>query len=142
MPEQVLIFSADEVRGGIARKILERNGFEVLLLGRILGLREAIAEHNPRVVILDTYGCIAEEIKQIKNLCQTLRHTLVILLGEPAIILGMEGTGPGNQLCLSDPLDPDLFVTKVREAFSSKAKGTQTETGALEKDLEHLLKLG
>jgi DNA-binding response OmpR family regulator len=137
----VLIFSADELRGGITQKILKRSGFEVLLLSKILGARDTIAKHAPSVVIFDTYGCFSEEINQIRNLCRTLDHTVVIVLGDPSIMDRFEGPGIRKELCLSDPLDPELIASKVKEVFSSKAKEKRSESGALEGDLKHFLKL-
>jgi DNA-binding response OmpR family regulator len=141
VPYPVLIFSADDLRGGITQKRLERSGFEVLLLSKILGARDTIAKHTPSVVILDTFSCFSEEINQIRNLCRTLEHTVVIVLGDPSIIDRFEGPGIRKELCLSDPLDPELIASKVREVFSSKAREKRSESDALEADLKSFLKL-
>ena len=141
MPYPVLIFSADDLRGGITQKRLERSGFEVLLISKILWARDTIAKHTPSVVIFDTSSCFSEEINQIRNLCRTLEHTVVIVLGDPSIIDRFEGPGIRKELCLSDPLDPELIASKVREVFSSKAREKRSENDTLEADLKHFLKL-
>lgn len=141
MSYPVLIFSADELRGGITQKILRRSGFEVLLLSKILGARDTIARHAPSVVIFDTYSCFSEEINQIRNLCRVLDHTAVIVLGDPSIIDRFEGPGIRRELCLSNPLDPELIASKVKGVFSSKAKERRSESDTLESDLKHFLKL-
>ncbi len=140
-PDPVLIFSTDDLRGGITQKRLNRSGFEVLLLSKVLGARDTIAKHAPSVVIFDTYSCFSGEINQIRNLCRTLEHTAVIVLGDPSIIDRFEGPGISKELCLSNPLDPELIASKVSEVFSSKAKEKCSESDALEADLKHFLKL-
>jgi DNA-binding response OmpR family regulator len=141
MSHPVLVFSADKIRGGITQRILKRSGFEVLLLSRILGARAAVANHAPRVVIFDTNSCYSDEINHIKNLCRTLDHTNVIVLGDPSVIEGFEGPGLRKELCLSDPMDPELVATRVREVLYRNAKEKTPEKDSLEQDLEQLLKL-
>ena len=141
MPYPVLVFSADKLRGGITQEILGRSGFEVLLLSKILGSRDTIARHSPSVVILDTHSCSSDEINQIRNLCRILEHTVVIVLGDPSIIDSFEGPGIRKELRLSDPLDPDLIASKVKQVFSSKAKEKRSESDTLESDLKHFLRL-
>ena len=137
----VLIFSIDELRGGITQKVLKRSGFEALLLRMIMGAKNAIAKHAPGVVIFDIGSYLSEEVNQIRNLCGTLEHTPVILLGDRSITDRFEGTGISKELFLSDPLDPELIVAKVKEVFSLKVKEKFSEGDTLEDDLKHFLKL-
>ncbi len=141
MPYPVLIFSADDVRGGITQKRLRRSGFEVLLISKILGARDTIAKHTPGVVIFDTSSCFSEEINQIRNLCRTLEHAVVIMLGDQSIIDRFEGPGIRKELCLSNPLDPELIASKVKEVLSSKAREQRSESDTLEGNLKRFLKL-
>jgi DNA-binding response OmpR family regulator len=141
VPYPVVIFSTDDLRGGITQKILKRSRFEVLLISTMLGARDAIAKHTPSIVIFDTYGCFSEEINRIRNLCRTLEHTVVIVLGDPSIIDRFEGPGIRKGLCLSDPLDPELIASKVKQVFSSKAREKRSESDTLEGNLKHFLKL-
>jgi len=137
----VLIFSIDELRGGITQKVLKRSGFEALLLRMIMGAKNAIAKHAPGVVIFDIGSYLSEEVNQIRNLCGTLEHTPVILLGDRSITDRFEGTGISKELFLLDPLDPELIVAKVKEVFSLKVKEKFSEGDTLEDDLKHFLKL-
>ncbi len=141
MSDLVLIFSIDEIRGGITQKVLKRSGFEALLLRMILGAKNAIAKHAPGVVIFDIGSYLSEEVNQILNLCGTLEHTPVILLGDRSITDRFEGTGIRVELVLSDPLDPELIVAKVKEVLSLKVKEKPSEDDTLEEDLKHFLKL-
>ena len=141
MPYPIIIFSVDELRGGITKKVLERTGFQVLLLNTILGMRERIASHSPDVVIFDTYHCFAEEVRHLKNICGALDNTVVMLLGDPGITEGFQGPNVRRELLLSDPLDPDLIISKVKEVSSSRKEEQDSETNTLEGDLKDFLKL-
>jgi len=141
VPYPIIVFSVDELRGRITKKILERNGFQVLLLNEILGMREKIAEHSPDVVIFDTYHCFAEEVRHLRNLCGALDNTVVMLLGDPAITEGFRGPNIRRDLRLSDPLDPDLIISKVKAASSSKKEEQNPKTDTLEGELKDFLKL-
>ena len=141
MPSSVIIFSTDSLRGGIIQEVLKRSGLESLLAGRVLEAGQAIADNAPRVVIFDTKGIFPDEINLLKNLCRTLRDTAVLVLGDRSIVDTFEGEGIQERLCLSDPLDPDLIASKVKEILSSKAKGKYLQRDSLESDLKQFLKL-
>jgi len=141
MSDLVVIFSTDEIRGGITQEVLKRSGFEALLLPMILGAKDAIAKHAPGVVIFDISSYFSEEVNQIRNLCGTLEHTPVILLGDRSITDRFEGTGIREELFLSDPLDPELIVAKVKEVLSLKVKEKPSESDTLEEDLKDFLNL-
>ena len=136
-----LIFSTDKIRGGIIQKVLKRGGFEALLLRTILGAKDAIVKHAPGIVIFDVSSYFSEEVNQIRNLCGTLEDTPVIVLGDRSITDRFEGTGIRQELVLSDPLDPELIVAKVKEVLSLKVKKSPPEDDTLEEDLKHFLKL-
>lgn len=141
MSSTVLVFSADELRGNIIKKILNRSGFESLFFNRILDAGGAIAQHAPGIVIFDTDSCFLEEINHMRNLCRMLEHTVAIVLGEAAVIDRFEGPFIRKDLCLSDPFDPELIITKVKEIISLQEKKKHAESETLEKDLKHFLNL-
>jgi DNA-binding response OmpR family regulator len=141
VPYPIIVFSVDKLRGGITKKILERNGFRVLLLNEILGMREKIAGHTPDVVIFDTYHCLAEEVRHLKNFCGSVDNTVVMLLGDSAITERFRGPNIRGDLRLSDPLDLDLIVSKVKEVFSSRQDEQNQGTDTLEGELKDFLKL-
>ncbi|MBW2061992.1 MAG: hypothetical protein JRI95_10580 [Deltaproteobacteria bacterium] len=141
MSDTVLIFSIDKLRGGITQKVLKRSGFEALLLPKVFGAIDAIEKHVPGVVIFDASGCFSEEVNQIRNLCETLEHIPVIVFGKWSIIARFEGHGIRKELLISDPLDPELIVAKVKEALSLNLKEKPSERDTLEKDLKAFLNL-
>jgi hypothetical protein len=65
----------------------------------------------------------------------------VIVLGDQSIIDRFEGPGIRKELCLSNPLDPELIASKVKEVFSSKAREQRSESDTLEGNLKRFLKL-
>ncbi|GAH14791.1 unnamed protein product [marine sediment metagenome] len=71
----------------------------------------------------------------------TLEHTPVMLLGDRSITDRFEGSGIREELVLSDPLDPELIVAKVKEALSLKVKEKPSESDTLEEDLKDFLNL-
>ncbi len=141
MASTILVFSTDQLRGNIIKKILNRNGFEFLFFNRILEAGDAIARHTPGIVIFDTDSCFLEETNHLRNLCQTLEHTVTILLGETVVIDRFEGPFTRRDLCLPDPFDPELIITKVKEIISLQEEKRSAENDTLEKDLKHFLNL-
>ncbi len=91
MSSRVLVFSADELRGKIIRKVLDRNGFECLIFNRILETGDDIVQHSPEVAIVDTERCFSEEINHLRNICQTLKREAVIVLGKETVIDRFKG---------------------------------------------------
>ena len=142
MSSRVLVFSADELRGKIIRKVLDRNGFECLIFNRILETGDDIVQHSPEVAIVDTERCFSEEINHLRNICQTLKHAAVIVLGKETVIDRFKGPRMRKVLCLSDPLDPELITSEINNIVSTnKKKWKLTESDGLEKTLKHLLHL-
>ena len=142
MSSRVLVFSADELRGKILEKVLDRNGFECLIFNRILETRDDIVQYSPEVVIVDTERCFSEEINHLKNVCQTLKHETFIVLGKEAVIGHFKGSRIRKSLCLCDPIDPELIAVKIKEIISwKKKKWKLTERDVFEKTLKHLLHL-
>ena len=142
MSSRVLVFSADELRGKILEKVLNRKGFECLIFNRILETVDEIAQHSPEVVIVDTERCISEEINHLRNICQKLKHETVIVLGKETVIDRFKRPRIRNGLCLCDPIDPDLIAAKIEEIIAwKKKKWKLTDRDVIEKNLKHLLHL-
>lgn len=141
MSHPVLIFAADELRGGILREVLKRGNFESLVLKKVLGAGDAILKHAPALVIIDTNSCFPEEIAHLKNLCGILDHLGVILLGDRAVISGFHGPVIREDLCLFGPLDPELLVEKVKQVLAETGQKKGTMGNELEEVLKDVLKL-
>ncbi len=143
MSSQVVIFSLDELRGGIIREILQRTRLKARLYNRATTAKMAITEYNPRVVILDIKGCMPSEISLLANSIQSLDSTQIIVLGDPSVMEAIEGPGIPPLKFLTDPLDPELIAQSVKEALSLPLEEKKQTTGEnLETSLREFLKLG
>ena len=142
MSSGILVFSADDLRGKILKKVLDRNGFECLVFKRILETSDDIYKHSPAVVVIDTERCFSEEVNHLRNICQSLKDVAVIVLGKETVIDRFKGPRMGKVLCLSDPLDPELIISETREIVSGNQRKWKIAQGdGLEKTLKHLLHL-
>ena len=141
MSHPVIIFSADKLRGGLIKDILQRGGINARWDRRILETRDAISEFAPDVVIIDTKSSLSSEIDFLKNLCAMLQDSRVIVLGPPSLIGAFEGPGIREELCLADPLDPDLIVSKVNDILRSRKKNKHVNRSGLENSIKQFLKL-
>lgn len=141
MSTSVLVFSADELRGKIIKKVLSRSGFECLLFNQILEAGGAIARHAPPVVVFDTEGCFSEEVKRLRSICQTLKRAAAIVLGEAAVIEEFKRRRFRKTLCLPDPFDPELIAVKINEITAQK-KRRRAGSDTLEKTLKSFLNIG
>lgn len=142
MSSGILVFSADDLRGKILRKVLDRNSFECQVFKRILETGDDIHKHSAAVVIIDTERCFLEEVNHLRNICQSLKDVAVIVLGKETVIDRFKGPRMRKVLCLSDPLDPELIISEIRKIVSGNQRMWKiTESDGLEKTLKHLLHL-
>jgi len=138
--DRILLFTADVLRGKIIKKVLNRNGLECGVYNHMLAAGDIIAKHAPAVVIFDTQGCFQEEINHLRSICQTLKHTNTMVLGEDCVIDRFKGPRIRKTLCLPDPLDPVLIATKAKEILLRKKK-LFAGNDSLEKTLKSLLNI-
>jgi DNA-binding NtrC family response regulator len=139
---RVLVFSADELRSKILKKVLDRNGFECIIFNRILETHDEIVPYSPEVVIVDTERCFSEEIDHLKNICKKLKYASVIVLGKDTVIDRFRAPFFRKYICLSNPIDLDLIVLKIEKIVSEKRKKWKfTDNDIFEKTLKHLLHL-
>ena len=141
MSYPVIIFSADDIRGGITKQILKQNNIEALGVSRILEARDTIVKHTPVVTIFDTKNALPDEIAFLKNFYRTLKECVVIVLGSTSLMEKFEGSGLDKNVLLADPFDPELIVSTVRKILQSKTKAKSVKRNILEKDLKQFLKL-
>ncbi|MBF0528249.1 MAG: hypothetical protein HQK55_03045 [Deltaproteobacteria bacterium] len=140
MPPQVVIFSPDKLRGGITKEVLRRAGIETLLISKVAKAKGALVADSPQALVLDTMGCLPEEINILLEHCRTLKQTTVILLGRSSLIEAI-AADRGNTIPLSDPLDPELVAEKVKTAMASPPGLNTEEPQDLQADLIEFLRL-
>lgn len=141
MSYPVIIFSADDLRGGITKQILQQNNIKALWVSRILEARDTIVKHTPVVTIFDTKNALPDEIAFLKNFYRTFKECFVLILGNTSLMEKFEGSGLDKNVRLADPFDPELIVSTVKEILQSKTKAKGVKRNILENDLKQFLKL-
>ena len=119
MSHTVTVLSADSIRGSILKKILTNSGFKVLWCKSYYEAKEALDQQVPRVVIFDAKGLYASEVGLLEKLRGHLPDTDIIVLAEASAIPTFAGQGCSRELCLPEPIDPELLLAKVKEIVSS-----------------------
>ncbi|MBF0226364.1 MAG: hypothetical protein HQK76_12995 [Desulfobacterales bacterium] len=139
----VIIYSSDKIRGGILTKVLNREQIDTSLINTIFALRDSLQKHIPKLIIIDIKNSLSNEITTLKNLAYSLKESFIIILGESSTSTSffndIAAQCLDNCVSISDPLAPDMIVSKIKEAFSSKRKNTQSNN--LEKNLKEFLRL-
>ena len=141
MPYPVVVYSADKIRGGILKKILQRDEIKALLANRIIELRDSISKFAPDIVIIDTKNALKDEINFLKNLSYKKENIFIFVLGSESVISTFDGMEKHKNLHLADPLNPEFIVSKVKKILLSNAKNKSQKKDRLEDDLKQFLKL-
>jgi DNA-binding NtrC family response regulator len=141
----VIIYSADKSRGGILHKILKRNGLSTLWENQLSQTQAAVLTHHPEIFIADIKNALKNEIVFLANICLKLQGAFLIVIGGSVDINTFEKQVSElvleNNLRLTDPLSPELIVSKVKEVLSLREKPLQAQQTDLEIDLKQFLKL-
>ncbi len=141
----VIIYSADKSRGGILHKILNRNGLTSLWENRLNEMQAAVITHHPDIFIADIKNALKNEIVFLANICLKLQGIYLIVIGGSVDISTFDNQVSElvfeNNLRLTDPLSPELIVSKVKEVLSLRENPPQAPQNNLEIDLKQFLKL-
>jgi len=119
MSSPVIVLTSDSIRGSILKKILTQSGFKVLWFKNYYDARVALDEHVPRAVVFDAKGLHSREAGSLAKLRDKLPDAGIIVLAEAGAIPTFEAEGCPSDLCLPEPIDPELVVSKVKEIVSS-----------------------
>jgi DNA-binding NtrC family response regulator len=145
MSVPIIIYSADKSRGGILHKILNRNGLTSLWENRLNETQAAVLTHHPDVFIADIKNALKNEIVFLANICLKLQDIFLIVIGGSVDISTFDNQVSelvlDNNLRLTDPLSPELIVSKVKEVLSSRENALVSPQNNLETDLKQFLKL-
>ncbi len=151
METNVVVISADLIRGNIITKTFKRNGMKAYFCEGISNAKNEIIDHAPGVVVIDTKDFYKKELSQIEDMEDILNGRNLIFLADQSANLSKDLLTLGKHRILYDPLDPELIVKKTAELMLSQDKETlspqsdapkvQTETGAIMDDLKSLLSL-
>lgn len=119
MSHTVTVLSSDSIRGSILKKILTHSGVKVRWFKSFYEAKEALGKQVPRVIIFDAKGLFSSEVGLLEKLRGHLPDTDVIVLAEASAIPTFEVQGCSRELCLPEPIDPELLLAKVKEIVLS-----------------------
>ena len=141
---QVFVFSRDRIRGGILKRIFQDNKISLLLVQKIIDVKDTLSSHDPRVVILDMHSCLKNEVTFLINLVYSIKDSVVILLGDSFTLRTFSNDAPIKPLFFPDPFDPEIIAAKSREILALNihaAENRKEEDENFENDLKQYLKL-
>lgn len=145
MTVPIIIYSADKSRGGILHKILNRNGLTSLWENRLDKTQAAVLAYHPDVLIADIKNALKNEVVFLANICLKLQDIFLIVIGGSVDISAFDHHVSelvlNNNLRLTDPLSPELIVSKVKEVLFSRENIPVSPVNNLETDLKQFLKL-
>lgn len=120
MSSSVVVYSPDDIRGRIVLKILKVNGIKALLFSSHFEVKEALVRHSPAVIILDFKNSVSRELNFLEMLSYKFSEATIIALSETSTVHVLENLGLINVLCVSDPLDPELILSMVKDVLSDE----------------------
>jgi penicillin-binding protein 1A len=120
MSSSVVVYSPDDIRGRIVSKILRVNGIKSLLFSSHFEVKEAIVRNSPPIVILDLKKNVPSELNFLETLSYKLSEATIIALADTSSVHVLENLGLTNLLCVSDPLDPELILSMVKDTLAGE----------------------
>ncbi|MBF0506189.1 MAG: hypothetical protein HQL09_05085 [Nitrospirae bacterium] len=120
MSLSAVIFSADDIRGALLRKTLEKNGFEVSLYKNIHAAGDILKAKSPPLVIIDKEGYFPGELEYFSSLSGPLAGTSVLVVANSAQDASISLKGVPVEWCLSNPLDLPFIASKAKELLTVK----------------------
>lgn len=115
MAPSVIVYSPDEIRGKIIVNTLRLSGIETIQYTNHFETEEAAVRLSPGIIILDLTKNLDNEIKFLKNICETLPGIHIVALVKKADGAFLKSLTYDIDLCFSNPIDPEEILHKVRE---------------------------
>lgn len=153
MAYSTVIFSPDEIRGGLLSAAFKKNGFDVSLYKNLHAVNKILKMQMPSLVVLDKEGYFQNDLEHFSSLSGQLIKTPVIVIANSTADGSVSLKNVPVEWCMSNPLDLPFIVSKARELIlDSRAcgikkrapdagKGVSSEKEALTKDLMGFLGL-
>lgn len=127
MPFWAVIFSAQDIRGSLLSKALEKNGFEVSLNKNLYSAGDILKTKAPQLVILDTVGYFPGELEVFSLLSGLLKGTPVIIVSNSDSNSSITLKDVSVEWCQSNPLDLAAIIAKSRGMLPNLAKENARE---------------
>jgi len=120
MSSSVIVYSPDDIRGRIVSKTLKASGIKTFLFSSHFEVKEAISGHSPAVIILDLKKKVSGELNFLETLSYKFSEATIIALSDTSNAHVLENLGLTNLLCVSDPLDPELILSMVKDTLAGE----------------------
>lgn len=128
MPFLAVIFSAQDIRGSLLSKALEKNDFEVFLSKNLYAAGDILRIKAPQLVVLDTEGYFPAEFESFSQLSDLLKGTPVIIVSNSEAVSSLTLKDVSIEWCKSNPLDLAAIVAKSGSMFPDSTELSAMET--------------
>lgn len=115
MSPSVIVYSPNEIRGKIIVNTLKLSGIEAVQFTNHFETEEAVGIYSPPILILDIAKTLQNELKFLKKVTEQFSRISVIALVKISDVASLTSLALNTELCISDPLDPESVLLKVRE---------------------------
>jgi CheY-like chemotaxis protein len=122
--ETILVVEDEDALREVTRRLLERNGYDVLLAARGRDALELLAEQRGEIQLLLTDVIMPEMLgREVAIRAQSLRPGIRVLFvsGYAQTVLGTQGTLDMDVALLEKPFSETQLLAKVREVLDSDA---------------------
>lgn len=141
MPLSVVVFSAENVRGALLRKALEKSGFEVSLHKNVRVAINVLKAKAPQLVIIDRKGYFPRELESFSSLSDLLKNIPVVIVSKAEADSSFTLKDVSVEWCQSDPLDPLAVVAKAKSSLAASGKSDLREKETIAEDLRGFIGL-
>ncbi len=124
----ILVVEDDDICGELAKNILEKNGFEVMLANSVPAARDALARQHPALVLMDVHLRDGNGIQLVESLRagSTCPHVPVIVVTSDRMKSTLvDAVGANVQGYLLKPYEPKLLVAKVKAVLEKPQAGNR-----------------
>lgn len=124
MPIPTIVLSADNIRGALLLKTLQKNGFDVTICKNLFDSYESIKNIKPVLLVIDCEGLYQNELSALTSLSSLLNECSVLIVANKPNYSSLNIKSLSTQWCISSPLDLDMVITKAKELITNKSDET------------------
>ncbi|MEO5357628.1 MAG: PBP1A family penicillin-binding protein [Nitrospirae bacterium YQR-1] len=122
MAVAVVVFSIDKTRGNLLLKILQSGALKAQHIKTVFDLERAVSKHAPSIIIFDSKYHFSKNYTIVGTLRSKLPKATIIVLCEPYTEHIFTEMGIRPDMCMTDPLDPEMILAKTKEVYFLKNK--------------------
>jgi CheY-like chemotaxis protein len=132
---RILVVEDDTISGELAKHILERHGFDVVVAKTAVAAKEALSRHPPDLVLMDIHLGDANGLELIKRLragttCPNV--PVIVTTSDRMRDTLFDAVDVNVQAYLLKPYQPSLLVQKVKTVLATSKEQTRVAQRASE----------